>query len=91
MNYLWIQMVHVYKNKTNHPISSNSHPSATANAKHCLKLWGESSKKPTGTSYNLTKNEAVHPTDEQFKDYCLTNTVFCLLFSVRKLTYFVLL
>ena len=30
----------ILKNKTNHPISSNSHPSATANkAIHCLK-WG---------------------------------------------------
>ena len=28
------------KNKTNHPISSNSHPSATANkAIHSLKQW----------------------------------------------------
>ena len=31
-----------YKNKTNYPISSNSHPSATANiAIHCLKRGGE--------------------------------------------------
>ena len=53
------------KNNTNHPISSNSHSSATANkAIHCLK-WGEGGgggTKPTGTSYNLDKNEAVHPT-----------------------------
>ena len=42
------------KNKTNHPISSNSHPLATANkAIHCLK-WGGATK-PTGTSYNLDK------------------------------------
>ena len=42
------------KNKTNHPISSNSHPSATANkAIHSLKIWGVT--KPTGTSYNFDK------------------------------------
>ena len=49
------------KNKTNHPISSNSHPSATANkAIHRLKK-GEGVTKPTGTSYILTKYEAMHP------------------------------
>ena len=37
-----------YKNKTNHPISSNSHPLATANiAVHCLKRGGGGIK-PTG-------------------------------------------
>ena len=43
------------KNKTNYPISSNSHPSATANRViHCLKRGGGDTK-PTGTSYNLDK------------------------------------
>ena len=42
------------KNKTNHPISSNSHPSVTVNkATHSLKRGGYT--KPTGTSYNLDK------------------------------------
>ena len=45
----------LYMNKTNHPISSNSHPSATANkAIHSLKIGGGVTK-PTGTSYNLNK------------------------------------
>ena len=47
-------MVVLHKNKTNHPISSNSHPSATANkAIHCLK-WGDLIKQ-TETSYNFDK------------------------------------
>ena len=51
------------KNKTNHPISSNSHPSATANkAIYSLKIAGGGFTKPTGTSYNFTKYEALHPT-----------------------------
>ena len=42
-------------NKTNHPISSNSHTSATANKEiHSLK-WGGGATKPTGTSYNFDK------------------------------------
>ena len=47
-----IQLPRVFlKNKTNHPISSNSHPSATANkAKHSLKIGGGGVAKPTGTS-----------------------------------------
>ena len=44
----------MYKNKTNHPISSNSHPSATANkAKYTLKIGGRA--KATGTSYKFGK------------------------------------
>ena len=43
------------KNKTNHPISSNSHHSATANkAIHSLKIGGGVTKL-TGTSYNFDK------------------------------------
>ena len=38
-------------NKKNHPISSNSHPMATANiAIHCLKRR-DGGTKPTGTSF----------------------------------------
>ena len=49
------------KKKTNHPISSNRHPSATAHkAKYCLKCGA--GIKPTGTSYNSTEYEAGHPT-----------------------------
>ena len=37
------------KNKTNHPISSNSHPSATRNkAIHCLKWGGGGGYKTNG-------------------------------------------
>ena len=37
------------KNKTKHPISSNSHPSATANkAIHCINRGGGGVTKPTG-------------------------------------------
>ena len=49
--YVW----HWLKNKTNHPISSNSHPSATAKlAIFSLKIGGGVTK-PTGTSYNFGK------------------------------------
>ena len=42
-------------NKTNHPILSNNHPSATAHkAKHSLKRGGGVTK-PTGASYNFDK------------------------------------
>ena len=48
------------KNKTNHLVSSNSHPSATANkAMHSLKRGGGGGYKTNGI---LTKWEAVHPT-----------------------------
>ena len=41
----------INKNKTNQPISSNSHPLATANkAIHSLKIGGGGLTKPTGTS-----------------------------------------
>ena len=46
---------YTYENKTNHPISSNSHHSTTANiAVHYLKRGGGDTK-PTGTSYNLDR------------------------------------
>ena len=42
------------KNKTNHPISSNSHPSATANkAIHCLKLVGHKKTPQTNIFYAM--------------------------------------
>ena len=46
-----------YWEKTNHPISSNNHPSAiTHKAIHCLKcMWG------VKNNGNMTKYEAVHP------------------------------
>ena len=48
-------------NKTNHPISSNSHPSATANkAIHSLKI-GKGGTKPTGTSFNFDKVRSGAP------------------------------
>ena len=54
-----------YKNQTNHPILSNSHPSATSNkAIHCLKLGGEGTQ-PMGTSYNFDKVWSGAP-DERF-------------------------
>ena len=52
------------KNKTNHPISSNRHPSATANkAIHWLK-WGGGVNKNLWEHHiiTLTKYEVVHPT-----------------------------
>ena len=53
----------IYMNKTNHPISSNSHPLATANkAIHSLKR-GRGVKKQREHRIILTKYEAVHPTD----------------------------
>ena len=43
------------KNKTNYPVSSSSHPSATAKtARHCLR-WGEGVTESTGTSYTVDK------------------------------------
>ena len=58
-------IVEKYKNKTNHPISSNSHPSATANkAMHSLKISGGGGCYKTYGEHHiiLTKYEAVHPT-----------------------------
>ena len=53
----------MYKNKTNHPILSNSHPLASANiAINCLKRGGTT---PTGTSYKLDK-ECSGATDARF-------------------------
>ena len=53
---------HCMKNNANRPMSSKSHPSATANkARHCLKWeWGT---KPTGTSYNFDKVWSDAPED----------------------------
>ena len=54
----WKDVVFIvmYKNKINHPISSNSHPSAIANVEiHCLK-W-EWFIKLTETSYNFDKSQ----------------------------------
>ena len=49
------------KNKTNHPISSNSHPSATANkAIHDLIIGGGGLQNQREHHINLTKYEAVH-------------------------------
>ena len=40
-------MIYNEKNKTNHPILSNSHPLATANkAIHNLKIWGMLQNQP---------------------------------------------
>ena len=51
------------KNKTNYPISSNSHPSATANkAIYSLKIGGGVSQNQREHHIILTKYEAVHPT-----------------------------
>ena len=51
-------------NKTNHPISSDSHPSATANkAIHRLKIGVGGVKNQWEHHIILTKYEAVHPTD----------------------------
>ena len=53
LEFPWHGLCQRYKNKTNHPISSNSHPSATAKwAIFSLKIGGGSTK-PTGTSYNF--------------------------------------
>ena len=48
------------KNKTNHPISSNGHHSATAI--HSLKNWGGGLQNQREHHIMLTKYEAVHPT-----------------------------
>ena len=49
---------HNETNKTNNPISSNSHHSATTNETiHSLK-WGKGGTKPKETSCNFDKNEA---------------------------------
>ena len=54
---------YVDKNKTNHLISSNSHPTATANqAIHSLKIGGGGLKNQREYHIILTKYEAVHPT-----------------------------
>ena len=48
------------KNKTNHPMSSNSHPSVTANeVRHRLK-W-EEEQNQQGHHLIFTKYEALHP------------------------------
>ena len=52
----------LWKNKTNHPISSNSHPSVTANRAILSFKWGEAGLKKTNGNILLTKYEAVHPT-----------------------------
>ena len=52
-------------NKTNHPISSNSHPSAAANkAIHSFKIEGGGGVLQNQRKHHiiLTKYEAVHPT-----------------------------
>ena len=55
---LWIN-----KNKTNHPILSNSHPSATAKyAIFSLKIGGGGLQNQQEHHIILTKYEAVHPT-----------------------------
>ena len=65
-------MVVLHKNKTNHPKSSNSHPSATANkAIHCLK-WGGVIKQ-TGTSYNFDKIWSGAPDSRFGKFFSLRN------------------
>ena len=68
-----------YMNKTNHLISSNSHPSAAANkAIHCLK-WGRGGvTEPTEHHLILTKYEAVHPTyvSENYSS-CTQSCTFC--------------
>ena len=52
----------ILENKTNHPISSNIHPSATANkAIHSLKIGGGGLKNKREHHIILTKYEAVHP------------------------------
>ena len=52
-------------NKTNHPMSNNSHPSAIANkAKHCLK-W-EEAQQAEEHRISLTKYETVAP-DGRFR------------------------
>ena len=54
--------IYILKNKTNHPISSNSHPATTANeAIHILKIEG-GYKTNGNIILILTKYEAVLPT-----------------------------
>ena len=48
-------MLQLLKNKTNHPISNNSHPSATAKKSNIQPQNRAGVKKPTGTSYNFDK------------------------------------
>ena len=55
------------KNKTNYPISSYSHPSATADkAIHSLKI-GEGLQNQREHHMILTKHEAVDPTNVNYK------------------------
>ena len=55
--------MYITKNKTNHPISSNSHPSETENkAIHSLKIGMGGLQTQRGHHIILTMYEAVHPT-----------------------------
>ena len=55
-NFAVVTTMFKHKNKTNHPISSNSQPSATANkAIHSLKKMGGGGTKPTETLYNFDR------------------------------------
>ena len=58
--HLFTEFQEVSKNKTNHPISRNSYPSATSK-KHCLK-WGGGGQSQREPLKILTKYVAVHPT-----------------------------
>ena len=54
--------IHNHKKKTNHPISNNSHPSATSNkAIHSLKIGGGGVQYQRERHIILTNYEAVHP------------------------------
>ena len=61
------------KNKTNHPISSNSHHSATANkAIHSIKIEG-GLQNQREHHIILTKYEAVHPNLFKIKNTHISN------------------
>ena len=63
------------KNKTNHLISSNSHPSATANkAIHRLKIGGGGFTKPRGTSCNFDKVWSGAPDGRLGKYFLIRDT-----------------
>ena len=75
----WMLALCLYKNMTNHPISSNSHLTATANkAKHCLKRgWGLQNQRKHHIIF--TKYEAVHPTgvsENYSSSPMLTNNIY---------------
>ena len=62
-HYVFIDRKNHKKNKTNHPISSNSHPSATANTLPQMKGGGGGGHKTNGNILKkLTKYVAVHQT-----------------------------